>query len=144
VPVPWERHIKDTARGDEVIAPFLKSLPDFATLENYVDVNDLLAYLAAAAILMTTDGLVGGSGASDHYQYFDPKSGKFFVLPWDPDNTFGSQDEMPDEGAVLQAGPERADDRRPRFAATSTTLTGRRSARRWPPFHCRWSRRRPT
>jgi len=104
VPVPWERHIKDTARGDEVIAPFLKSLPDFATLENYVDVNDLLAYLAAAAILMTTDGLVGGSGASDHYQYFDPKSGKFFVLPWDPDNTFGSQDEMPTKALSSKLG----------------------------------------
>jgi spore coat protein CotH len=95
VPVPWERHLKDTPRGDEVVPPFLKSLPDYSTLENYVDVNDLLAYLAVAAILMTTDGLVGSSGASDHYQYFDPQSGKFFVLPWDPDNTFGSQDEMP-------------------------------------------------
>ena len=44
---------------------------------------------------MTTDGLVGGHGVADHFQYFDPQSGKFFVLPWDPDNTFGSQGEMP-------------------------------------------------
>ncbi|HXU07306.1 MAG TPA: CotH kinase family protein [Polyangia bacterium] len=95
VPLPWERHIKDTARGDEVLPPFLKALPDYSQFETFVDVNDLLAYLAAAELVMTTDGLIGGSGASDHFQYFDPQSGKFFVLPWDPDNTFGSQGEMP-------------------------------------------------
>ena len=104
VPVPWERHIKDTARGDDVIAPFLKSLSDPSMLESFVDMNDLLAYLAAAEIVMTTDGLIGSTGASDHFEYFDPASGKFFVLPWDPDNTFGSQDEMPTKSIYSKLG----------------------------------------
>jgi len=104
VPVPWERHIKDTARGDDVIAPFLKSLSDPSMLESFVDLNDLLAYLAAAEIVMTTDGLIGSTGASDHFEYFDPASGKFFVLPWDPDNTFGSQDEMPTKSIYSKLG----------------------------------------
>ena len=57
----------------------------------------MIAYLVAATITMTTDGLVGSSGVDDHFQYFDPQTGKFFVLPWDPDNTFGSQGETPDK-----------------------------------------------
>ena len=53
---------------------------------------------------MTTDGLIGSTGASDHFQYYDPKSGKFFVLPWDPDNTFGSQDEMANKSIYSKLG----------------------------------------
>jgi spore coat protein CotH len=104
VPLPWERHIKKTAAGDEVVAPFLKALPDPSTLEQYVDVNDLLAYIAAAEIVMTTDGLIGSTGAADHFQYYDPQSKKFFVLPWDPDNTFGSQGEMPTKSIYSKLG----------------------------------------
>lgn len=104
VPLPWERHIKMTAAGDEVVAPFLKALPDHSTLEQFVDVNDLLAYIAAAEIVMTTDGLIGSTGAADHFQYYDPQSKKFFVLPWDPDNTFGSQGEMPTKDIYSKLG----------------------------------------
>ena len=104
VPLPWERHIKMTAAGDEVVAPFLKALPDYSTLEQFVDVPDLMAYLAAAEIMMTTDGLIGSTGASDHFQYYDPQSKKFFVLPWDPDNTFGSQGETADKSIYSKMG----------------------------------------
>ena len=78
-----------------VVPTFLQALADTTQWESVVDADDMMAYLAGAAITMTTDGLVGGHGAADHFQYFDPASGKFFVLPWDPDNTFGSQGEMP-------------------------------------------------
>jgi spore coat protein CotH len=97
VPTPWERHIKDAARGDEVVPAFLQGISDPAALETYVDLESIYEYLVAATITMTTDGLVGSSGIDDHYQYFDPQSGKFFVLPWDPDNTFGSQGETPEK-----------------------------------------------
>ena len=97
VPMPWEPHIKMAARGDDVVPPFVKGIADPAALETYVNVDDLIDYFAAATIVMTTDGLVGSSGASDHFEYFDPQSGKFFVLPWDPDNTFGSQGETPEK-----------------------------------------------
>jgi len=95
MPLPWERHIKMTARGDEVVPALLKALTDESMFESVVDVDDLIGYLVAAELVMTTDGLIGTTGASDHFQYFDPQSGKFVVLPWDPDNTFGSQGEMP-------------------------------------------------
>ena len=97
VPTPWERHIKEAARGDEVVPALVQGITDPAAFETYVDVDTVNAYLVAATITMTTDGLVGSSGIDDHYQYFDPQSGKFFVLPWDPDNTFGSQGETPEK-----------------------------------------------
>jgi hypothetical protein len=64
-------------------------------IESVVDTEDLVTYLAAFAVVMCTDGFVGDHGVSDHFQYFDPQSGKFLILPWDPDNTFSSQDELP-------------------------------------------------
>src|SRR4029077_11896337 len=56
----------------------------------------LFAYLSGSMICMLTDGFIGDHGVADHFQYFDPQSGKFFILPWDPDNSFGSQGETPD------------------------------------------------
>jgi hypothetical protein len=97
VPTPWERHIEKAVRGDEVVPALLQGITDPAALETYVDIETLNSYLVAATITMTTDGLVGSSGIDDHYQYFDPQTGKFFVLPWDPDNTFGSQGETPEK-----------------------------------------------
>ncbi len=105
VPMPWDRHIKMAARGDEVIAPFLKAIASNPSpLDSVADIDELLSYLAASAIVMTTDGLVGNSGAADHYEYFDPQSGKFSVLPWDPDNSFGSAGEVPTRSIYSKLG----------------------------------------
>jgi spore coat protein H len=97
VPLPWDPRIKEAARGDDVVPTFLQALADPAAFETIVDVDNLIAYIAASAITMTTDGLAGSSGIDDHFQYFDPSTGKFVVLPWDLDNTFGSQGETPEK-----------------------------------------------
>ena len=105
VPQPWEPKFKMPARGDEVIAPFLQAInSNPSPLESVSDVDELLGYLAASAIVMTTDGLVGNSGAADHFEYFDPQSGKFSVLPWDPDNSFGSAGEVPTRSIYSKLG----------------------------------------
>jgi spore coat protein CotH len=97
VPVPWEPHINKTAHGDEVVPAYLQALSmNPAPLETVADVDDLLAYLAGSIICMLTDGFVGDSGVADHFQYYDPQSNKFFILPWDPDNSFASHGETPD------------------------------------------------
>jgi len=75
----------------------VKGIQDPFALETYVNVDDLIDYCVASTITMTTDGLVGSSGASDHFEYFDPQTNLFNVLPWDPDNTFGSQGETPEK-----------------------------------------------
>jgi len=94
-PLPWEEHINHPMPGDEVLPPFLQGVASPTTLPTVADVPDLMAFLAADIITMDTDGINGGSGVQDHYQYYDPATGKFFILPWDPDNTFGSNGEMP-------------------------------------------------
>jgi spore coat protein CotH len=78
-----------------VLPPFLQGVASPTTLPTVADVPDLMAFLAADIITMDTDGINGGSGVQDHFQYYDPATGKFFILPWDPDNTFGSNGEMP-------------------------------------------------
>jgi spore coat protein CotH len=99
VPLPWEPHINKTARGDDVVAAALQALAGGeATTAQAFDVDNQLTYLAVATLVMDTDGLVSASGeAADHFQYFDPQTGRFFILPWDPDNTFSSQGEKPDQ-----------------------------------------------
>ena len=52
--------------------------------------DTLLVFLAASTLVQNVDGMVGDSGVQDHYQYFDPASGKFFTLPWDPDKTWSA------------------------------------------------------
>jgi hypothetical protein len=108
VPVPWEPHSDNTVPGDEVIGPFLTGLGGGdAAVEQVTDIENLLAYLACNALVMNTDGLTGDTGVEDHFQYYDPSSRRFFILPWDPDNTFSSQDETPDRAIDAHLGRSR-------------------------------------
>src|SRR4029450_4677260 len=61
----------------------------------------LLTYFAVSAILSNTDGFTGPLEVDDHFQYLNPATGKFTVLPWDPDNIFGSLNDMPDADIFL-------------------------------------------
>jgi hypothetical protein len=97
VPYPWEPHIMNAARGDDVIPVLLNTMASGpAGLEAAMDMDRLLGYLACNAVVMNTDGLAGDSDIEDHFEYFDPSTGKLVVLPWDSDNTFGSLMETPD------------------------------------------------
>jgi hypothetical protein len=99
VPMPWEPHINHAVRGDDVVGGALAALPAGAAgMEQVFDKDTLLSYLAASALVMNTDGFMGVYGYADHFQYFDPPTGRFFILPWDPDNTFSSQGEKPTRG----------------------------------------------
>ena len=133
-------------RGDEVVPPFLKAIAATRRRSSSSSTSTICSRTCAAAeIVMTTDGLVGSTGASDHFQYYDPQSGKFFVLPWDPDNTFGSQGEMPNKSIYSKLGRNALtivvrDRHRP--ARRVTRQEARR--RRLPPCRWPWCRRRRT
>ena len=104
VPLPWDpvgRSLVDPA-VDAVIAPALALVAQGADhLGDAMDVDTLLTYFAASAILSNTDGFTGPFEVDDHYQYRDPTTGKFFILPWDPDNTFGSINDSPEADIFL-------------------------------------------
>jgi spore coat protein CotH len=104
VPLPWDpvgRSMLDPT-VDTVIAPALQAVatgPD--GLASVMDVDQLLTYFAVSAIVSNTDGFTGPFEVDDHYQYRDPTTGKFVILPWDPDNTFGSINDLPDADIFL-------------------------------------------
>jgi spore coat protein CotH len=105
VPLPWEPHIDKPSRGDDVIGSFLSVLNATpAQADQVADMNDLVTYLACSAVTMITDGFVGDTGVADHFQYFDPQSGRFFILSWDTDNTWSSQGEKPDRSIFKSFG----------------------------------------
>ena len=56
-------------------------------LEQYIDVQSLLSYLAFCEVLVSLDSLPGSNTNFYLYQY--PTSGQFVVVPWDLNETFG-------------------------------------------------------
>jgi spore coat protein CotH len=95
-PWPWEQHLAHPT-VENAVPKFTQGIAGSpADLEPVTDLENLFDYLAASAITMNTDGLAGDTGVEDHFQYYDPATGKFFVLPWDPSDTWASIDEMPD------------------------------------------------
>ena len=104
VPLPWDpagRMAVDPV-ADTVIGSALQVVAeDPARIGDVMDVDMLLTYFAASAILSNTDGFTGPLEVDDHFQYFNPATGKFQILPWDPDNTFGSLNDLPDADIFL-------------------------------------------
>jgi len=96
VPLPWDPETKHLADEHVVIGRFLRALaqmPD--SLDQVADVERLLEYFACSAVVTNIDGFTGDFEVDDHFQYFDTQTGRFVILPWDPDNTFGSINDPP-------------------------------------------------
>jgi spore coat protein H len=102
VPLPWDpKGMRDPAEH-AVIGERLRVLTEEpARIGDVMDVDTLLTYFAVSAIVANTDGFTGPFEVDDHFQYSDPTSGKFVILPWDPDNTFGSINDLPDADIFL-------------------------------------------
>jgi spore coat protein CotH len=105
IPIPWEPRTNDSmathARVPAKLA--LLSEDDPSSLEQVFDVDRLLAYLAAAALMANT-GYLAGDSVDDHLQYFDLASDRFHVLPWDPDQSFGRDNDPPERSVFDNFG----------------------------------------
>ena len=96
VPLPWDP--KGTIDPGEYAAipnALQVIAADTTRLGDVLDVDTLLTYFAVSAIVANTDGFTGPFEVDDHFQYRDPATGRFVILPWDPDNTFGSINDLP-------------------------------------------------
>jgi spore coat protein H len=61
---------------------------DFAAkLGDYVEIENLAAYLAITSWMVDLDGILGPG--QNYYVYLHPKTQKFHFIPWDQDQTFG-------------------------------------------------------
>ena len=97
VPLPWDPVGSHASDDPAVIGQALGVLAQAPTnFEQAFNGDSVLDYFAGNALLANTDGFTGELQIDDHYEYFDPQSGRFFMLPWDPDNTFGSINDPPD------------------------------------------------
>lgn len=102
VPLPWDpKGMRDPAEH-VVIGHALQVInEDPSRLREVMDLDTLFNYFAVSAIVSNTDGFTGPFEVDDHFQYYDPATGRFFILPWDPDNTFGSINDKPDADIFL-------------------------------------------
>lgn len=102
VPLPWDPKGKRDPSEHAVIGRALQVInEDPARLGEVMDLDTLFNYFAVSAIVSNTDGFTGPFEVDDHFQYYDPTTGRFFILPWDPDNTFGSINDKPDADIFL-------------------------------------------
>ena len=102
VPLPWDPKGMPDPAQDALIANALRVVNEEpARLGEVMDLDTLLTYFAVSAIVSNTDGFTGPFEVDDHFQYYDPQTGRFVILPWDPDNTFGSINDLPDADIYL-------------------------------------------
>lgn len=102
VPLPWDpKGMRDVAEH-VVIGQALRVLTEEpARIGDVLDVDTLVTYFAVSAVVANTDGFTGPFEVDDHFQYYNPDTGRFVILPWDPDNTFGSINDLPDADIFL-------------------------------------------
>lgn len=96
VPLPWDAKGKHSLEDHLVIGQALRILNEEPErLDDAIDVDNLLTYFAVSTMVSNTDGFGSAFEIDDVYEYHDPTTGRFFMLPWDPDNTFGSLNDLP-------------------------------------------------
>jgi spore coat protein CotH len=102
VPLPWDPKGMREPAEHAIIGETLRVIAEEPQrIGDVMDVDTLLTYFAVSAVVSNTDGFTGPFEVDDHFQYHDPVSGKFVILPWDPDNTFGSINDLPDADIFL-------------------------------------------
>lgn len=83
----WEGEVTDTTKADhERVVTALRSIAAGTDLETYMDVDNLLKYMAVHAFVVNEDSL---SGNMAHNYYLYESDGRLNLLPWDYNLSFG-------------------------------------------------------
>ena len=83
----WEGEVTDTTKADhERVVTALRSIAAGTDLETYMDVDNLLKYMAVHAFVVNEDSL---SGNMTHNYYLYESGGQLNLLPWDYNLSFG-------------------------------------------------------
>lgn len=83
----WDGEVFDTTESDhERVVKALKNISEGSGLEEYMDVDNMLKYLAVQTFVVNLDGLAG-TMAHNYYLYED--DGRLNLLPWDYNLAFG-------------------------------------------------------
>ena len=83
----WEGEVTDTTKADhERVVTALRSIAAGTDLETYMDVDNLLKYMAVHAFVVNEDSL---SGNMAHNYYLYESGGRLNLFPWDYNLSFG-------------------------------------------------------
>lgn len=94
----WEGEVTDTEKqAHRRVVTALKNISEGTDLEKYMDVDNLLKYMAVHTFSVNMDSL---SGNMAHNYYLYEHDGMLNILPWDYNLSFGGMNAGPDNGAL--------------------------------------------
>lgn len=83
----WDGEITDTGKKDHKrVVEALKNISEGTDLETYMDVDNILKYMAVHTFVVNDDSL---SGTMAHNYYLYEYNGRLNILPWDYNLSFG-------------------------------------------------------
>lgn len=83
----WDGEITDTGKKDhKKVVEALKNISEGTNLETYMDIDNILKYMAVHTFVVNDDSL---SGTMAHNYYLYEYNGKLNILPWDYNLSFG-------------------------------------------------------
>lgn len=93
----WEGEVTDTGRKDHRrVVTALRNISEGINLEEYLDVDNILKYMAVHTFSVNMDSL---SGNMAHNYYLYEQDGMLNILPWDYNLSFGGMNMGPDNSA---------------------------------------------
>ena len=95
----WDGEITDTTKADHKrVVTALKNISEGNALEDYMDVDDLLRYMAVHIFSVNEDSL---SGSMAHNYYLYEAGGKLNLIPWDYNLALGGMGRSNDATSVV-------------------------------------------
>lgn len=83
----WDGEVTDSGKKDHKrVVEALKNISEGTNLETYMDVDNILKYMAVHTFVVNDDSL---SGAMAHNYYLYEYKGQLNILPWDYNLSFG-------------------------------------------------------
>ena len=102
----WDGEIADTTKADhERVVTALKNISEGNDLEDYMDVDNLLRYMAVHVFSVNEDSL---SGMMAHNYYLYEAGGKLNLIPWDYNLALGGMGRSNDATSVVNSAIDNA------------------------------------
>ena len=106
--VIWDGEITETSDGDHLrVVTALKNISEGNDIEKYLDVDNILKYMAVHTFAVNMDSL---SGNMAHNYYLYEHDGKLNLFPWDYNLSFGGMSSMGRGGEDSDKGTEMVND----------------------------------
>lgn len=93
----WDGEVTNTGKADHRrVVTALRNISEGTDLEKYLDVDNILKYMAVHVFSVNLDSL---SGNMAHNYYLYEYNGMLNILPWDYNLSFGGMNQEPDSNA---------------------------------------------